>query len=160
MSPLQRPLSDHDVGIGAFGEATVERLMPGVGVFEASAPDIVLSQQSAFRRERLDRDGLRFFPNESATDSQQTTRSRQRFTWPGASQGQCAASSPSSRSVSHFALPPALMNSSNPSRAAVRESRIPPLETKRRRPLSLAAEPHGETARGMLGRARSARHWR
>lgn len=85
--PLQRPLPDHDVGIGTFGEVTVELLMPGVGVFEASAPDIVLSQHSALRRERLDRDGSRFFPNESTTDSPQTTRSRNRFTWPGGVSG-------------------------------------------------------------------------
>lgn len=85
--PLQRTLPDHDVGIGTFGEVTVELLMPGVGVFEASAPDIVLSRHSALRRERLDRDGSRFFPNEITTDSPQTTRSRQRFTWPGGVSG-------------------------------------------------------------------------
>lgn len=85
--PLQRPLPDQDNGIGTFGEVTVELLMPGVGVFEASAPDVVLSHQSALRRERLDRDGSRFFPNETTTDSPQTTRSRNRFTWPGGVSG-------------------------------------------------------------------------
>lgn len=81
--PLQRPLPDHDVWTGTFGEVTVELLMPGVGVFEASAPNVALSRQSLLRRERLDRDGSRFFPNEITTDSPQTTRSRHRFTWPG-----------------------------------------------------------------------------
>lgn len=85
--PLQRPLPDHDVWTGTFGEVTVELLMPGVGVFEASAPEIALSHQSALRRERLDRDGSRFFPNETTTDSPQTTRSRNRFTWPGGVSG-------------------------------------------------------------------------
>ncbi len=85
--PLQFPLPDHDVGVGTFGEATVELMMPGVGVFEASAPEIALSNQSLVRRERLDRDGSRFFPNEITTDSPQTTRSRHRFTWPGGVSG-------------------------------------------------------------------------
>ena len=85
--PLQSPLPEHDVRVGAFGDVSIELLMPGVGVFEASDPDIVLSHQSLLRRERLDRDGSRFFPNESTTDSQQTTRSRQRFTWPGGVSG-------------------------------------------------------------------------
>lgn len=85
--PLQRPLPDRDVVTSTFGEVTVELLMPGVGVFEASAPDIVLSQQSVLRRESLDRDGSRFFPSESTTGSPQTTRSRNRFTWPGGVSG-------------------------------------------------------------------------
>lgn len=85
--PLQRPLPDHDIWTGTFGEVTVELLMPGVGVFEASAPDVVLSRQSLLRRERLYRDGSRFFPNEITTDSPQTTRSRNRFTWPGGVSG-------------------------------------------------------------------------
>lgn len=84
---LQRPLLDHDVWTGTFGEVTVKLLMPGVGVFETNAPDIVLSHQNALRRERLDRDGSRFYPDESTTDSPQTTRSRQRFTWPGGVSG-------------------------------------------------------------------------
>ena len=85
--PLPSPLPEHDVRVGSIGEVSVELLMPGVGVFAASAPDVVLSHQSALRRARLDRDGSRFFPNESTTDSPQTTRSRQRFTWPGGVSG-------------------------------------------------------------------------
>lgn len=84
---LPMPLPEHDVRVGAFGEVSVELLMPGVGVFEASDPDVVLSHQSLLRRERLDRDGSRFFPNEITTDSPQTTRSRNRFTWPGGVSG-------------------------------------------------------------------------
>jgi len=85
--PLQRPLADHDVRIGDLGELAVELLMPGVGVFEATVPDVVLSHQSELRRARLDRDGSRFFPNETTTDSPQTARARNRFNWPGASYG-------------------------------------------------------------------------
>lgn len=85
--PLPRPLPEHDARVGAFGEVSVELLMPGVGVFEASDPDVVLSHQTLLRRERLDRDGSRFFPNEITTDSPQTTRSRNRFTWPGGVSG-------------------------------------------------------------------------
>lgn len=85
--PLQRPLPDHDVATGTFGEVTVELLMPGVGVFEANAPEVALSHQSGLRRDMLDRDGSRFYPNESTTDSPQTTRPRNRFLWPGASYG-------------------------------------------------------------------------
>ena len=85
--PLSNPLPEHDVRVGAFGEVSVELLMPGVGVFEASDPDVVLGHQTLLRRERLDRDGSRFFPNESTTDSPQTTRSRNRFTWPGGVSG-------------------------------------------------------------------------
>lgn len=85
--PLPRPLPEHDVRVGAFGEVSVELLMPGVGVFEASDPDVVLSHQTLLRRERLDRDGSRFFPNEITTDSPQTTRSRNRFIWPGGVSG-------------------------------------------------------------------------
>lgn len=84
---LPNPLPEHDVRVGAFGEVTVELLMPGVGVFEASAPDVVLSHQTLLRRERLDRNGSRFFPSDSTTDSPQTTRSRNRFTWPGGVSG-------------------------------------------------------------------------
>lgn len=85
--PLQRPLADHDVRIGDLGELTAELLMPGVGVFEATAPDVSLSHQSELRRARLDRDGSRFFPNETTTDSPQTTRARNRFHDPGTSYG-------------------------------------------------------------------------
>lgn len=85
--PLQRPLADHDIRIGTFGEVTVELLMPGVGVFAANAPDIALSHQNALRRERLDGNGSRFYPNELTTDGPQTTRSRSRFTWPGGVSG-------------------------------------------------------------------------
>lgn len=85
--PLSNPLPEHDIRVGAFGEVSVELLMPGVGVFEASDPDVVLSHQTLLRRERLDRDGSRFFANESTTDSPQTTRSRNRFTWPGGVSG-------------------------------------------------------------------------
>lgn len=85
--PLPTMLPEHDVRVGAFGEVSVELLMPGVGVFAASDPDVVLSHQTLLRRERLDRDGLRFFPNELTTDSPQTTRSRNRFTWPGGVSG-------------------------------------------------------------------------
>lgn len=85
--PLQFPLPEHDVRIGAFGEVSVELLMPGVGVFEASDPDVVLSRQSPLRRELFDRDGSRFFPSEITTDSPQTIRSRHRFTWPGGVSG-------------------------------------------------------------------------
>ena len=84
---LQRPLPDHDVWAGTFGEVSVELLMPGVGVFAANASDIVLSHQHALRRERLDRDGSRFYPDESTTHEPQTSRSRQRFTWPGGVSG-------------------------------------------------------------------------
>lgn len=85
--PLQRPLPDHDVWVGTFGEVTVELLMPGVGVFTASAPDIVLSHQNALRREMLDGEGSRFYPNESTTDDLQRSRSRHRFIWPGGVSG-------------------------------------------------------------------------
>lgn len=85
--PLQRPLPDHDVWTGTFGEVTVKLLMPGVGVFETNAPDIVLGHQNALRRERLDRDGSRFYPNELQTDGPQTSRPRTRFTWPGGVSG-------------------------------------------------------------------------
>lgn len=84
---LQHPLPDHDVWTGSFGEVTVELLMPGVGVFVANAPDIVLSHQNALRRERLDRDGSRFYPDELTTDEPQTSRSRHRFIWPGGVSG-------------------------------------------------------------------------
>lgn len=85
--PLQFPLPEYDVCVGAFGEVSIELLMSGVGVFEASDPDVVLSHQSLLRRERLDRDGSRFFSNEITIDSPQTTCSRNRFNWPGGVSG-------------------------------------------------------------------------
>lgn len=80
---LPSPLPEHDIRVGAFGEVSVELLMPGTGVFEASTQSLLLSHQSVLRRERLNEDGSRFFSNESTSDSPQTTRSRNRFTWPG-----------------------------------------------------------------------------
>lgn len=85
--PLPSPLLEHDSQVGTIGEVTVQLLMPGVGIFEASDPDVILSNSSRLRRERLDRDGSRFFPNEITADSPQTTRSRNRFTWPGGVSG-------------------------------------------------------------------------
>lgn len=67
--PLSRPLPDSDPQRGPIGEVSVELLMPGVGVFSATSPGIVLVHQSPLRQELLNQTGSRFFPNEATTDS-------------------------------------------------------------------------------------------
>lgn len=66
---LPRPLPDSDSQRGPLGEVTVELLMPGVGVFAATSPGVVLVHQSPLRQELLNQGGSRFFPNELTTDS-------------------------------------------------------------------------------------------
>ncbi|MBC7821467.1 MAG: hypothetical protein IAG10_31660 [Planctomycetaceae bacterium] len=65
---LPRPLPDSDSQRGPLGEVTVELLMPGVGVFAATSPGVVLVHQSPLRQELLNQSGSRFFPNEYTTD--------------------------------------------------------------------------------------------
>ena len=65
---LPRPLPDSDPQRYPLGEVTVELLMPGVGVFTATSPGVVLVHQSPLRQELLNQGGSRFFPNELTTD--------------------------------------------------------------------------------------------
>ena len=65
---LPRPLPDSDSQRHPLGEVTVELLMPGVGVFSATSPGVVLVHQSPLRQELLNQGGSRFFPNELTTD--------------------------------------------------------------------------------------------
>ncbi len=65
---LPRPLPDSDSQRFPLGEVTVELLMPGVGVFSATSPGVVLVHQSPLRQELLNQTGSRFFQNELTTD--------------------------------------------------------------------------------------------
>ncbi len=65
---LPRPLPDSDSQRFPLGEVTVELLMPGVGVFSATSPGVVLVHQSPLRQELLNQSGSRFFQNELTTD--------------------------------------------------------------------------------------------
>jgi hypothetical protein len=85
--PLPRPFPDHELDIGALGEVTAELLMPGVGVLQAADSDVALSHQSLLRREQLDRNGTRFFPNERTSGNPQFVTPRHRFVWPGGVSG-------------------------------------------------------------------------
>ncbi len=67
--PLPRPLLDSDAQRWPIGEVSVELLMPGVGVFYAASPGVVLVHQSPLRQELLNQSGSRFFPNETTTES-------------------------------------------------------------------------------------------
>ncbi len=67
--PLPRPLPDSDETYWPFGEVSVELMMPGVGVFSAASPGVVLVHQSPLRQELLNQNGSRFFPDERTTDS-------------------------------------------------------------------------------------------
>jgi hypothetical protein len=69
--PLPQPLPDQDPRRWPVGEVSVELLMPGVGVFSAAAPGVVLAHQSPLRQYQLGRTGTRFFPGEATTDHQQ-----------------------------------------------------------------------------------------
>ena len=81
--PFTRPLPDQNPRLGSFGEVTVQLLMPGVGVFEAATPNVLLSHTSPLRQFVLDREGTRFFPNEGTTDSNQPFGSIiNRASWP------------------------------------------------------------------------------
>ena len=66
---LPRPLPDSDSQRYPLGEATIELLMPGVGMFTASSPGVVLIHQSPLRQELLNQSGSRFLSNELTTDS-------------------------------------------------------------------------------------------
>ena len=66
---LPQPTPDSDAQRWPLGEVTVELLMPGVGVFSATSPGIVLVHQSPLRQELLQQSGSRFFPGEGTTDS-------------------------------------------------------------------------------------------
>ena len=67
--PLPFRLPDSDAQRLAFGEVSVELLMPGVGVFSATSPGVALVHQSPLRQELLNQTGTRFFPDEITTDS-------------------------------------------------------------------------------------------
>lgn len=67
--PLPFRLPDSDAQRLAFGEVSVELLMPGVGVFSATSPGVALVHQSPLRQELLNQTGSRFFPDEVTTDS-------------------------------------------------------------------------------------------
>lgn len=69
--PLPQPLPDQDPRRWPVGEVSVELLMPGVGVFSAATPGVMLAHQSPLRQYSLGRTGSRFFPGEGTTDSQQ-----------------------------------------------------------------------------------------
>jgi hypothetical protein len=71
---LPRPLPDSDPQRYPLGEVTVELLMPGVGVFTATSPGVVLVHQSPLRQELLNQSGSRFFPNEYTTDGRGSGR--------------------------------------------------------------------------------------
>ncbi len=70
--PLPQPLPDIDARRWPLGEVSVELLMPGVGVFSAASPGVMLVHHSPLRQFLLERDGTRFFPNEGTTNSQQS----------------------------------------------------------------------------------------
>lgn len=78
--PFSQPTPDQNSRTSPFGEVSVELLMPGVGVFSATSGSVVLSRQSPLRQYILDRDGTRFFPNESTTGS--TEPFGNRALWP------------------------------------------------------------------------------
>lgn len=81
--PLPQPLPDQDPRRWPVGEVSVELLMPGVGVFSATSPGVMLAHQSPLRQYRLGREGTRFFPGEGTTDSQQPFgRITNRSLWP------------------------------------------------------------------------------